>query len=139
LSPGSMATVSIQFVPLTATNIIDVVSAGCNQAEPNRANNFATNYTAAIDPVTITNQPDSVVAAAGGSATFTVGVTGTPPFTYQWFFNGTNLLSNATSSKLSLSNLTPSQAGAYSVTVLQILAPEDIEGEASDTATLVVQ
>jgi len=139
LSPGSMATVEIQSVPLLATNIADFVSVGCNQLEPNRANNFATNYTTVIDPVVITNQPASVVAPSGGTANFSVGVTGTPPFTYLWYYNATNLISYSTNSTLTLTNLTPSQSGVYSVTVLQILSPENIEDDNSSPATLLVQ
>jgi hypothetical protein len=70
---------------------------------------------------------------------FNVGVTGTPPFTYQWFFNGTNLLDGATSATLTLTNVAATQAGTYSVSVLQMLGPEDIEGDDSAPATLTVQ
>ncbi|MGA2244039.1 MAG: hypothetical protein ABSH48_03480 [Verrucomicrobiota bacterium] len=44
---------------------------------------------------TITNQPASQAVWAGAQATFTVGVSGTGPFTYQWQFNGTNLPNGA--------------------------------------------
>ena len=42
----------------------------------------------------ITNQPASQTNAPGTSASFSVGVTGTGPFAYQWRFNGTNLPNN---------------------------------------------
>ena len=38
----------------------------------------------------ITQQPSDQVVTNGGTAVFTVGVTRTGPFTYQWQFNGTN-------------------------------------------------
>ena len=41
-------------------------------------------------PPTITNQPISQANLAGATVTFTVGVSGPGPFTYQWKFNGTN-------------------------------------------------
>ncbi len=44
----------------------------------------------AQDPA-ITNQPASRTLWAGGNVTFSVGVSGTGPFTYQWQLNGTNL------------------------------------------------
>ncbi|HXP60746.1 MAG TPA: hypothetical protein VN829_09655, partial [Dongiaceae bacterium] len=47
---------------------------------------------------------------------FRVEATGAWPLSYQWQFNGTNL-PGATTAVLSLSNLQPGQAGAYSVTV----------------------
>jgi hypothetical protein len=39
----------------------------------------------------ITNQPTSRALWAGGNVTFSVGVSGTGPFTYQWQLNGTSL------------------------------------------------
>jgi hypothetical protein len=39
----------------------------------------------------ITNQPADLTVTNGGTVIFTVGVSGTGPFTYQWLFNGTNL------------------------------------------------
>src|SRR5581483_4502046 len=39
----------------------------------------------------ITQQPVSQVATNGATATFTVAVSGTGPFSYQWQLNGTNL------------------------------------------------
>ena len=39
----------------------------------------------------ITQQPTNQVVMVGGAATFSVAVSGTGPFTYQWQFNGTNL------------------------------------------------
>jgi hypothetical protein len=40
---------------------------------------------------TITTQPTSQTVMAGSTATLSVAVSGTGPFTYQWLFNGTNL------------------------------------------------
>jgi hypothetical protein len=42
-------------------------------------------------PPTITVQPASQVVVSGNNVTFSVTVTGTGPFTYQWQLNGTNL------------------------------------------------
>jgi len=58
-----------------------------------------------------------VAVATGGNATFTVGATGTPPISYQWTFNGTNL-AGVTNSVLTLTNVTPAGAGSYSVLTL---------------------
>ncbi|MGA2175910.1 MAG: immunoglobulin domain-containing protein, partial [Verrucomicrobiota bacterium] len=41
--------------------------------------------------ITITVQPQDQTVAVGGNVTFSVGVSGTAPFTYQWQFDGTNL------------------------------------------------
>jgi hypothetical protein len=58
----------------------------------------------------------SLSAVVGQTITLNVAVTGKAPFKYQWKFNGVNL-PGATSSSLTLKNVTASRAGAYSVTV----------------------
>jgi uncharacterized repeat protein (TIGR01451 family) len=139
LNPGDLVTVNIQFIPFLATTITNTANVVCDQPEPDLSNNSTTISTTVIDPVIITNQPASITVRAGATASFTVGVTGTPPFTYQWFFNGTNLLQGATSATLTLPNVTATQAGTYSASVLQILGPEDIEADNSVPATLTVR
>ncbi|MCX6926466.1 MAG: immunoglobulin domain-containing protein, partial [Verrucomicrobia bacterium] len=64
----------------------------------------------------IVTQPTSQSVLPGASATFTVSAAGTPPLSYQWLFNGTNIAGgNGTS--LTLSNVQSIQAGNYSVRV----------------------
>ncbi|HZQ46662.1 MAG TPA: immunoglobulin domain-containing protein, partial [Verrucomicrobiae bacterium] len=74
-------------------------------------------------PVGVTTGDMSVSTIAdqtqntGGSATFNVSATGIGPFTYQWSFNDTNVISGATSSTYTASNLTTNNAGRYTVAV----------------------
>ena len=73
-------------------------------------------------PPLITQQPVNVTTNAGGNATFSVTVSNisTLPLSYQWYFNPgglTNLLTNATSATLSLTNVQLNQAGTYWVVV----------------------
>ncbi len=44
-----------------------------------------------VYPPAISNQPSNQISLSGGSVAFSIGVTGTGPFTYQWLLNGTNL------------------------------------------------
>jgi hypothetical protein len=69
-----------------------------------------------ILPVLIKAQPISRQALEGGAVSFEVAVDGIPPFTYQWQFNGADL-PGMTNASLSLGNVQPGQAGAYSVIV----------------------
>ena len=87
-------------------------------------------YPITVIAPSITNQPASGTVSSGGTATLTVGVAGTPPFTYQWQFNGTNL-SGATNASLSIANFSVANAGGYSVTVSNSVA-----GVTSRIATL---
>lgn len=64
----------------------------------------------------ITAQPQDQVVAVGQAATFTVGVGGTAPFSYQWQFNGSDL-AGATNSACVVNGVATSDVGAYSVTV----------------------
>lgn len=73
-------------------------------------------FTVSLAPLWITNQPKSVVTFQGGSASFSVGVAGPPPFRYQWQFNGSEL-PGRTNSFLLLTNVQISQSGEYVVRV----------------------
>jgi hypothetical protein len=55
-------------------------------------------------------------AEAGAAVRLAVNAAGDPPTAYQWYFNGTNLLSR-TSSNLVLTNLLLSESGTYTVVV----------------------
>src|ERR1039457_5887475 len=68
-------------------------------------------------PPAITTQPQSQSILAGQTATFSVAATGTPPLTYQWLFNGTNVISGATTNPFSLANVQSTNGGNYSVIV----------------------
>jgi hypothetical protein len=77
---------------------------------------FTISASGATGPPKITAQPVNVVSAVGETATFSVGVTANPAAAYQWKKNGF-AVAGATSSTLSLGNLTPADAGNYSVDV----------------------
>ncbi|PAW86332.1 MAG: hypothetical protein B9S33_08300 [Pedosphaera sp. Tous-C6FEB] len=72
-------------------------------------------YPAFTAPLVVT-QPKAQTGRAGGSAVFTVGTSGTPPFSYQWLRNAAPI-SGATNFFLALTNLQPADATTYSVTV----------------------
>jgi hypothetical protein len=64
----------------------------------------------------ITNQPVSQSQVQGLNATFSLGVAGTPPFTYQWYFNS-NAITGATSISYTVTNVQATNLGYYSVAV----------------------
>jgi hypothetical protein len=64
----------------------------------------------------ILSQPTNAFAFLGQIKTLAVSVTGSLPLTYQWQFNGTNIL-NATNAALILTNVTVANVGAYAVIV----------------------
>jgi hypothetical protein len=66
-------------------------------------------------PATIVTNPTDVVATNGDTVELTVLGDGSEPLFYQWYFNETNLLTDATNSVLQLSNVSPAQAGDYMV------------------------
>ena len=74
--------------------------------------NYFVNVVAA-PATTFTTQPSSQSVAVGQSVTFTAAASGSP--TYQW--SGPNgVISGATSASLTLTNVQPAAAGAYTVT-----------------------
>lgn len=84
-------------------------------------------------PPAISVQPTSRTNFAGGSATFSVTVTGTPPFSFQWARNGTNLPAGAVN-PLIVSGLSVRDAGQYSVAVSNAVG-----GTVSSNAQLLVR
>jgi len=79
-------------------------------------NSVTATLTVLAVPPTITAQPTNQTVQAGGIATFSVGASGTPPLSYQWSFNTTNIV-NATNATLTLNNVQWTNAGNYSVLV----------------------
>ncbi len=69
-------------------------------------------------PPIILSQPTNQTVFVGSNATFTVVATGCPGLSYQWWFNGTNQIVGATGSSLMLTNVQLTNAGNYSVTLL---------------------
>jgi hypothetical protein len=67
-------------------------------------------------PPVITSQPTNRTVNAGDAATFSVTASGTAPLSYQWNFNGTNIV-GATNTSLTLTGVQLSQAGDYAVRV----------------------
>ena len=131
IDPAAAQPLSYQWYQVTATN--NLLLAGQTQPtltrgvyETNVANYFAivgncinsvTSQLASLSlyylPLVITNQPQNAVSTVGGSAAFTVGVDGSRP-TYQWY-KGTTLISGATNTTLTLTNLVPTDSGYYHV------------------------
>jgi GH25 family lysozyme M1 (1,4-beta-N-acetylmuramidase) len=77
---------------------------------------FLINNTNAAVPPIITLQPQNKLNSVGDCPRFVVSASGTPPFSYQWRFNGTNL-SGATLNTCTLTNVQFSQSGNYSVVI----------------------
>ncbi|PYJ81494.1 MAG: hypothetical protein DME22_20950 [Verrucomicrobia bacterium] len=83
-------------------------------------------------PPSITQQPQTQTVLVGSAATFTVGVTGTAPLSYQWRRNGINI-GGATSSILVINNVQTQNAGSYTVRITNAVG-----SVTSNPATLTV-
>ena len=70
-----------------------------------------------VVPSFIVSEPTNTVVTNGQNAVFVVTAGGDEPLIYQWYFNKTNTLAEATNATLVLSNVAPAQAGSYSVVV----------------------
>jgi hypothetical protein len=70
-------------------------------------------------PPSIAAEPQSLTVNYRQNATFNVGLGGPTPVLYQWSFNCSNL-AGATGSSLTISNVTPSVLGSYSVYLTNI-------------------
>ena len=77
-------------------------------------------HTVALLGPLIATQPVAQTFVLGGGITLSVGATGSG-LSYQWQFDGTNI-AGATNSTLSLTHLTPADAGTYRVVVTSAAA-----------------
>ena len=68
-------------------------------------------------PATVVTDPQDQAVFVGQSASFGVIASGSPPLNYQWYYNSGTLLTNATSSTLTLTNCQLTDSGEYSVVV----------------------
>jgi uncharacterized repeat protein (TIGR03803 family) len=74
-------------------------------------------FSLSLPAPTIISLPQSQTAEVGSTANFTPDVAGDPVMTYEWFFNGTNLISCSTNCALQLTNIQFSQSGSYTVII----------------------
>ena len=74
-------------------------------------------------PVEIVTDPESTTRLVGGSATYNCAASGTPPLTFMWYKDGesaalvpggnVSIRNQPNESSLTLTNIVPSDAGAY--------------------------
>jgi len=77
--------------------------------------NFQIPFSGAVtNPPEITLQPQSQTNVVGATVTFQSAATSLTPLTYQWYFNGTNLL-GGTATDLELTNIQFEDAGSYRI------------------------
>ncbi|MCX6956242.1 MAG: immunoglobulin domain-containing protein [Verrucomicrobia bacterium] len=89
-------------------------------------------------PPVVNLQPTTQTVVSGSTATFTVGATGTAPFTYLWRKGGTPIVGNASASTatLSLVGVTTADIGSYDCVVSNV-AGSDLSASAALTVTVV--
>jgi hypothetical protein len=116
---------------------------------PAFTNSVVVSLPVASPQLAITNQPQSQTVIVGTNAMFTVGVAGNAPFSYQWLFNTTNLITAADAS-LVLPVVQTTDAGSYAVVIanvagavtssvatLTVLAPPDISNQPQSRTVIV--
>jgi hypothetical protein len=81
-------------------------------------------------------QAQDCITPFSSNASFSTTAIGTPPFSYQWQFNGTNLL-GATNSLLVVTNTLHADVGSYTV-ILSSELPQNAYSITSDYAMLTV-
>jgi hypothetical protein len=100
---GTIDEFSLYNRPLEDVEVLSIYQAGSHGKAYNNGAPF------------IARQPQDQTGILGGTAQFSTAIIG-DGISYQWTFNGTNILS-ATNNTLSLTNLTQEQAGTYAVYV----------------------
>ena len=119
---GNPASITVASPPYSATALPQTDLAANPRIIGGRVDMGALELQAA--PVAITRQPATGSAVCtGATVTASVSVTGTGPFSYQWYKDGpsgvpASLGPPQSTSALSLTNVQPAQAGSYSVVVV---------------------
>ncbi|MCX6923533.1 MAG: immunoglobulin domain-containing protein, partial [Verrucomicrobia bacterium] len=72
---------------------------------------------------TFATQPVGADLFSGDTLRLRAAVDGTPPITYQWYRNRTNLFAGATDLNLVIPNVTTSDAGDYTIVAINALKP----------------
>jgi len=81
---------------------------------------FKVEFISGATPPAIETDTQDQTALVGQDATFNVLASGTLPLGYQWYYNTNTVLTNATGSILTITNMQPGNAGSYSVAVSNI-------------------
>lgn len=120
--------------PILAVTNVQALQAG-NYYTVTATNSFGTNtsgrMTLNVTPLEAFVQPQMVSTVIDGTVTLKANTIGQGPFSYQWQFNGTNLL-GATNLNVTLTNVLQSNVGTYSVVISNLF------GETTNFATLTV-
>ncbi len=106
LTLGSLSAADVANYDVVVTNSLGSITSSLAQLT------LATSATAPV----ITSRPASRAVLVGGTTTLRVGASGVPTPTYQWRKNGA-IISGATNSSLTLSNVTAADDGGYDVVV----------------------
>ncbi len=129
---------------MTSTNLpvcvpgmsLATVRSGCNA--------FHTLAVGTLLPPVITSQPTNQIVMAGSPVTFTATASGFAPLSYQWQFNGTNVLS-ATNTSYEIASAALSDTGDYAVIVtnnygstVSLTATLTVTNQSPPTATVTV-
>jgi hypothetical protein len=131
VSASGSSTLKYQWRLNTTTNVLNATNATLNltNCQPTNAGNYTcvitntygatTSSVAALvvrTAIVISNQPANLTVLAGSNSVFTVVAGGTTP-AYQWRFNTTNNLLNATNASLTVTNAQSTNAGNYTVVI----------------------
>jgi len=108
----------------TATNLsiasAQATNAGTYSVRVSNAGGSVTSVVVTLTvllPPAITMQSQSQTVLVSNNVTFTVVASGTPPLTYQWYYNTNSPIANATNATHAMNNVSTNDAGAYSVLV----------------------
>ena len=127
--------VLVESFPSTTANSSGqiIISFTAGSADQPKVSGIEVLSAAAAASPTITTQPASKTTSVGGTATFSVVVAGTGPFTYQWSKNNTNL-AGATGA----SYTTPATTSADNGNTFKVVVTNSGGSTSSSTATLTV-
>ena len=112
---GATAVAGATNTALTVANVSDATAGNYTVVVANSAGSVTSGVAviSVIDPPLITSEPALLqIVSAGSSVSLSVTVSGTPPFTFQWY-DGTAAIPTGTKETLNLANVTAANTGIY--------------------------
>ncbi|WP_247235536.1 leucine-rich repeat domain-containing protein [Telluribacter sp. SYSU D00476] len=113
--PGTSGTITVSIDPATFTGSFSLVVT--NTTTNTSSTPISGTVTIQAPPVITTQPAANSTVCPGASVSVGVSVTGTEPFTYQWYKDGQSLGAVQSSATLSLNNVQASDTGSYKVVV----------------------
>ena len=116
LAAANSVELQLSFTVVAAGVLSNFIEVASGSLDRQLSNNLTTVSVVAENPPIILSHPQDRFVSVGGTATFEVLVSGEPPVSFQWYYNGTAIL-DAITATYTVTNVQAENIGEYQVEV----------------------